>query len=278
MTSVQIDSLHIFPVKGCGGARLDEALVIETGLELDRAWMVVDRNGEFVSQRELPRMALVVPTVKFHEVVLRAPGMLALHLPTESAGDPVRVRVWDDECAAFDMGSDAAQWFSDFLGIKGLRLVRFDPEHERLSSFTWTGGEKAPNQFSDGYPILIASTASLDDLNKRLVRAGHAAVPMNRFRPNIVLSGLDAFGEDYFDHVQFGDLKLRLVKPCTRCNVPNIDQLTADSSPAVGDILTTFRADPRVQGALTFGMNAIVSAGVESELRVGMVGEAEVRF
>ncbi len=102
-------------------------MLTETGLDLDRAWMVVDEEGEFVSQRELPRMALVRPQLKHYEVVLRAPGMLALHLAIDGAEAPVKAKVWDDEVDAYDMGDVAAQWFSDFLGRK-LRLVRFDPE------------------------------------------------------------------------------------------------------------------------------------------------------
>jgi uncharacterized protein len=280
---IRIESLHIYPIKSCGGASLAESLLIETGLELDRAWMVVDSEGEFVSQREFPRMALVVPTVKQSEVVLRAPGMLTLHVPAESAEGAVKVRVWSDECAAFDMGAVAAQWFSDFLGVKGLRLVRFDPEHKRPSDTKWTGGVEALNGFSDGFPILVASDASLADVNTKLAAAGHAAVGMNRFRPNVVLSGLDAFGEDYLDTLTFaagtdGEVLLKLVKPCPRCPIPNLNPATGESSPEVGDVLSAYRANARVNGAVTFGMNAIVLRGVDAGLRVGDEGVAELRF
>src|SRR4051794_21349745 len=118
----RIARLFAYPVKSCAGIELQEALLTETGLDLDRAWMVVDDAGEFVTQRELPRMALVRPQLKHTEVVLRAPGMLALHLALEQVDKPARVRVWDDEVDAWDMGDVAAQWFSDFLGRK-LRLA-----------------------------------------------------------------------------------------------------------------------------------------------------------
>ena len=111
-----IARLYVYPVKSCAGVELHEALLIETGLEFDRAWMVVDAAGEFVTQRELPRMALIRPKLKHHEMVLRAPGMLALHIALDAVEEPVRVTVWDDEVAAYDMGDIAAQWFSDFLG------------------------------------------------------------------------------------------------------------------------------------------------------------------
>src|SRR6185369_8486004 len=158
--TAQIARLFIYPVKSCAGVELTEAVLTETGLDLDRAWMVVDAQGEFVSQRELPRMALVKVQLKHYEVVLRAPGMLALHLMIEAVEQPVTVRVWEDVVQAYDMGDVAAQWFTDFLG-RPLRLVRFDPEHRRLSNARWTGGIEAPNQFSDGFPLLVASTASL---------------------------------------------------------------------------------------------------------------------
>jgi uncharacterized protein YcbX len=182
-----IAALVVYPVKSCAGVPVNEAVLTEAGLDLDRAWMVVDAQGEFVSQRELPRMALIRPQLKTYEIILRAPGMLALHLAIDAVEQPVRVRVWDDEVPAYDMGAVAAQWFSDFLG-QPLRLVRFDPAHRRLSSLKWTGGIEAPNQFSDGFPVLVTSEASLDDLNGRLQATGHHRVEMDRFRPNLVMS------------------------------------------------------------------------------------------
>jgi len=131
-----IARLFVYPIKSCAGVEVNETLLIETGLEFDRAWMVVDSAGEFVTQRELPRMALIRPRLKHSEMILRAPGMLALHIAFDRVEEPVRVRVWKDEVAAYDMGDIAAQWFSDFLSEPGkprtLRLVRFDPEQQRL--------------------------------------------------------------------------------------------------------------------------------------------------
>jgi uncharacterized protein YcbX len=175
-----IARLFIYPVKSCAGVALPEVLLTETGLEFDRAWMVVDAAGEFVTQRELPRMALIQPQMKHMEMVLRAPGMLALHIAFDRVEKPVRAKVWSDEVAAYDMGDIAAQWFSDFLSEPGrpqtLRLVRFDPEHKRLSNLRWTGGVEAQNQFADGFALLVTSEASLAELNDKLVAAGHGAV------------------------------------------------------------------------------------------------------
>ena len=279
--TARLARLFVYPVKSCAGVELREALLTETGLDLDRAWMVVDERGEFVTQRELPRMALVKPQLKLHEVVLRAPGMLALHLAIDTVEEPVRVKVWDDEVPAFDMGHIAAQWFTDFLGRK-LRLVRFDPDHRRLSNLKWTGGAEAPNQFSDGYPLLVTSTASLADLNARLEQGGHAPVGIERFRPNLVLDGIEAHDEDRLDVIRIatedGEVLLRPVKPCARCPIPNIDPATAESDPAVTDTLQGYRRNDRVGGAVTFAMNAIVVEGVDRTLRVGQEATGDYRF
>src|SRR5438105_147674 len=168
---VCIAALNVYPVKSCAGVALNEALLVETGLEFDRAWMVVDTQGNFVTQRELPRMALVTPTLRSLDMVLRAPGMLALHIALDTVETPTRVRVWDDEVAAYDMGDLAAQWFSDFVG-RPLRLVRFDPEQRRLSSREWSGEIEAENAFADAFPLLVASTEGLAEVNRRLAAAG----------------------------------------------------------------------------------------------------------
>jgi len=278
--ATRIARLFVYPVKSCAGVELQEALLTDTGLDLDRAWMVVDEAGVFVSQRELPRMALVKVQLKHHEVVLRAPGMLALHLAIDAVEGPVRARVWDDEVSAYDMGAVAAQWFTDFLGRR-LRLVRFDPEHRRLSSQRWTGDVEAPNQFSDGFPLLVASEGSLAELNRRLTAAGHGPVGIERFRPNIVLAGLEAQDEDRLDVLRIGadgEVQLRPVKPCSRCGIPDVDPATAQVDPLVSDMLQTYRRNPVLDGAVTFGMNVIVLKGEGQILRVGQPVAADWRF
>lgn len=279
--NAQIAQVWVYPVKSCAGMRVNESLLIETGLEFDRAWMVVDDAGGFVTQREYPRMALIQPQFKFSDMVLRAPGMLGLHVSLEKVEHSVRVRVWDDEVAAFDMGDTAAQWFSDFLGAK-LRLVRFDPDQQRLSSKKWTGDVDAVNQFSDGFPVLVLSQASLRDLNSRLAAAGKLAVGIERFRPNIVLSGVEAHDEDRLDTLHIGTaegvVQIKGVKPCPRCPIPNIDPLTASASPDVGDTLQAYRSNPVVGGALSFGMNAVVLQGGDHVLRQGQTVQANFRF
>ena len=282
-----VSRLYVYPVKSCAGVRVEQAILTETGLEFDRAWMVVDGQGGFLTQREVPRMALIKPQLKHFEMILRAPGMLALHIALDQVEAPARVTLWKDEVAAYDMGPVAAQWFTDFLGVPA-RLVCFDPEHKRISSLHWTDGVEALNQFNDGYPVLVISEASLDQFNAKLAAQGFAAVGMERFRPNIVLGDaaqelpLEPHDEDRLDLLQIdtgqGPIRLKPVKPCPRCPIPNIDPATAVSSPEVGDLLQSYRQDARVHGAVTFGMNAIVLHGIDHLLRVGQPVGASYRF
>jgi len=309
-----IAALWVFPIKSCAGISVQQAVLTPAGLANDRAWMVVDADGEMVTQRELPRMALIQPALVYaashvSELVLQATGMAALHLPLTAQGRSTRtanvsgasevqalqVRVWDDEVPAFDMGDAASQWLTEFLGTRygPLRLVRFDDRHPRPSSATWTQGLPSFNQFSDGFPVLLASTASLDELNARLQAKGEAAVDMRRFRANVVLGQtvhalplhalpLHAHDEDRIGtltcHTDAEPVQLKPVKPCPRCPIPNIDPDSALSHPAVNDTLQAYRQDPRVKGALTFGMNCLPVAGIGQVLRVGQRVSAEWAF
>ncbi len=281
-----IARLFVYPVKSCAGVEVREVLLTDTGPEFDRAWMVVDAQSEFLTQRQWPRMALIRPHLKQAEMVLRAPGMLALHVAFDRVELPVRVRVWADEVAAYDMGDIAAQWFSDFLSAPDqphkLRLVRFDPEQRRVSTLQWTGGVEATYQFADAFPLLVTSEGSLAELSARLVSAGHGAVGIERFRPNIVLGGIEAHDEDRVElllvETAEGEAQIKPVKPCARCSIPDVDPASAVSSPEVSDTLRSYRTDARVGGAITFGMNAIVLQGEDHVLRVGQAVRANYRF
>jgi uncharacterized protein YcbX len=272
-----IATLHLHPIKSCAGVAVDEALLIETGLQLDRTWMVTDADGNMITQRQQPRLALVRLTLRGDDMVLRAPGMLALHVSLDAVEEPARARVWKDEVKAYDMGALAAQWFSDFLG-QPARLRRFDPGQKRLANPAWTGPVAAELAFADGYPLLVIASASLADLNQRLAARGADAVTMQRFRPNLVLDGLQPYDEDHLDELHFdaeeGPVRLKLVKPCTRCAIPNIDPETAAIGREPGTTLAGYRADARVAGAITFGMNAIVLEGIDCVLNAGQSGSA----
>ena len=268
-----IDQLFVYPVKGCRGIAVERATLAATGLDIDgigdREWVVVDEEGEFLSQRELPKMTLIETRLTPSALRLKAPGMLQLEVPFASEGDVVDVQVWNDRVAAVTQGDVADVWFSRYLG-RPCRLMRFDPEARRLSNVRYTGATEAPYKFADAFALLIASTASLADLNARLAGRGAAAVGIERFRPNVVVSGIAAFEEDYVDRLATGGITLRVVKPCVRCSVPNVDPASGAPSHEPGDTLALYRDNVRA-GGLTFGVNAIVESGAGSELARGAV-------
>ncbi len=281
----RIVSLHLHPIKSCAGIAVESALLVDTGLDLDRAFMVVDGQGQMRTQRQLPRMALIGITLRSDDMVLRAPGMLTLHVRLDRVEAPTRVQVWRDIVKAFDMGDLAAQWFSDFLG-QSLRLVRFDPDEQRLADPNWAGDIHSPTSFVDAFPLLVCGSASLADLNARIESVGAAgermAVAMQRFRPNLVLDGLQPFDEDNLRELTIttdeGAVRLRLVKPCVRCGIPDVDPTTAAVGHEPGATLARFRSDPRMDGGITFGMNAVIAGGVDRVLRVGQAVAAHFAF
>lgn len=278
-----ISQLVIYPIKSCAGLAVDHATLTAAGLVHkgvgDREWMVVDPNGQFLTQREFSRMARIVPQVKDGLVSVTFPDMAALplerrHLPEDQTR---LVAVWDDHVIATDCGDVAAAWFTQVIGTP-CRLVRFRENVVRSTSTTWTGGVPAETRFADGYPLLAVGDASLADLNARLLAAGRDAVPMNRFRANLVIDGIDAFEEDYMATFTAGDAVIAPVKPCSRCPVPSIDQITGVPGPDLLDILGTYRANARLDGAICFGMNCIVTAGEGAQLQVGQQIDAELAF
>lgn len=271
---ITITALNIYPVKSCRGIALDRARITDTGFAHDREWLIVRPNGQFVTQREEPRLALIGTALTRDALTLTAPGMDALTIALDDGarGAALEVTCWRDRCAAFDAGAEAAAWLSAFLGAPR-QLVRFDRARKRPSSTQWTQGIEALNQFSDAFPWLIISQASLDDLNSRLERP----LPMNRFRPNIVVDGLPAYGEDDVHELRTDGITLRIVKACTRCAIPTTDQATAQRE---GDeplrTLRGYRFSKELRGVL-FGQNAILIAGAGRELTVGQRLEAELK-
>jgi uncharacterized protein YcbX len=226
-------------------------------------------------------MALIQPTLTSFDLIVKAPGMSSLKLAIDEVAEPVTVTVWDDTVKAFDMGDEAAYWFSDFLN-QTVRLVRFDPEQKRLSSMEWTKGIEAKNGFDDGFAVLVTSAASLKVLNDKLTAAGEKAITMQRLRPNVVLTGIDAYEEDRLDtlNIQAKEavVQLKHVKPCDRCTMPDVDLQNGKQGTAVADMLQTYRANQLMDGAVTLGMNAIVLAGEGATLRVGQAVGANYVF
>jgi uncharacterized protein YcbX len=234
-----------------------------TGFQWDRQWMVVDAKGTFLSQRTHPRLARIVPEVTADALVLNAPDMPALQVPLTATGDEVPVRVWKDACVGVEQGSAAHEWVSRVLG-RAVRLVRVAPDMRRTANREFAGSTPAPLAFPDGYPMLVCNQASLDDLNDRL----RERLPMERFRPNIVLEGLTAWAEDHIDTLTIGAVTLRLVKPCTRCAIPSLDHRTGESATDPLPVLRKFRFSKALRG-ITFGENAVIVAGAGAAIARG---------
>jgi uncharacterized protein len=262
---IVVKSVDIYPLKSCRGIGLSESELTRAGLRWDRNWMVVDGEGVFVTQRAVPQMARITTAVTQEELQIAAPGMSMLRIPLQDRSRAERrVVVWEHECTAFDEGDGASNWLSDFLGGQ-YRLVAFDPAHRRFSDRAWTGADEGLNRFSDGFPVLVISAASLADLNARL----STPIPMNRFRPNIVIDGITAYDEDHLDTLSAGPIVLRIVKPCTRCEITTTDQDTGMRGAEPLQTLSGYRSNARMKGGITFGQNAIVTGGFGKVLSVG---------
>jgi uncharacterized protein YcbX len=259
-----ITHLNIYPVKSCRGMPVAAAEVTRTGLLDDRHWMLVRPNGRFVTQRELPRMALIGTRSGADGLVLTAPGMPELRVPRAASGAARPVTVWKFDGRGIDAGPEASAWMTKYLATE-LSLVSFDVDTPRTCSPEWTQGLHSITEFSDGYPILVISRASLADLNSRLEKP----LPMERFRPNIVIDGVGAYDEDRIHELTVNGVTLRLVKPCTRCSITTTDQ-NAGAVDGVEPLRTLkeYRYDRELKGVL-FGQNAIIVNGVGERIRVG---------
>jgi uncharacterized protein YcbX len=285
-----VTELNLYPIKSCAGIALSSATVTRFGLMHqgvhDREWMVVDAGGNFLTQRELPKMACICPRITADGVEVEAPGMPMLRLPLQHTSEDnnardnmrdIQVRVWDYTLTASDCGAACADWFSQFLGTT-CRLVRFHAQTQRVITSSWVSGRGVQTLFADGFPILLISEGSLADLNGKLIAQGRTPLPMNRFRPNLVIDGVEAFEEDYTASLQIGNVQLQPVKPCPRCPMPSIDQATGIPGPDPLDILQSYRADPKVDGGITFGMNVILLAGENETLHLGQNADIELAF
>ena len=278
-----LSQLILYPIKSCAGLPVEEAVATVSGLRAqgvhDREWMLVDGAGQFLTQREYPRMATIVPRVDGDALLVTAPGMppLRLALSLDPAAPMRRVRIWDDVVDAGDCGDAAAAWFSQAL--KGAcRLVRFRPGLERPTSTKWTGGAPSSARFADAYPLLLIGAAALEEINTRMLAAGREALPMNRFRPNLVVEDTDPFEEDYTESLSCGEIVIRPVKPCARCPIPAVDQATGIPGPDPLNILQSWRGKAILDGAICVGMNCIVAQGAGGVLRVGQELDVALSF
>jgi uncharacterized protein YcbX len=256
--ALTVSSLHVYPVKGLKGIDLAHARCTDRGIEHDRRWMVVDERGEFLTQREHPRMATVWTELSPSALTLSAPDMPEVAVPLVPPRAPsLRVRVWKSVCDALPASVDADRWLSEYLGL-ACRLVYMPDESVRYSNPEFSGDGRRVG-FADGYAFLVIGEASLADLNARLAARGHRALPMNRFRPNIVVAGSDPYAEDGWTDVRVGGAVLRAAKPCGRCQVTTTDQASGEvQGPEPLATLATYRESERF--GIMFGMNYVTIA------------------
>lgn len=255
---MHLSQLAIYPVKSCGQVPLQQSLISPFGLEMDRRWMIVDEQGMMLTQRKHARMCLITPLLEDSRLRLEAPGMPVLWIDNANM-TPTRATVWNDSCQAMDCGDDAAHWLSQFMD-KPVRLVFF-PENEVRQCDLRYARQGDITAFSDGFPYLLISQASLDDLNSRL----EAPVEMKRFRPNLVISGSAPFAEDDWKRIRIGDTHFRLVKPCSRCVIPSIDPASGEKSPEPTRTLAGYR---RRDNKIFFGQNVVAEGS--GQLEIGM--------
>lgn len=249
MGRLMVSQLVIYPVKSMRHLSLDSAVIDMGGLKNDRRWMVVDTEGRMITQRQQSKLCLIQPELLDDGLRLHANGMSDLNINIPDDSNRQDVMVWNDSCRAHNAGVEAGQWLTAFLGVE-CSLVYFPDSEIRTvdQTFAQEGDRTA---FSDGFPVLLISEASLDDLNRRLV----SPVPMARFRPNIVISGCEPYAEDDWKHLRVGDVTLRIVKPCSRCVIPSIDIETAERTGEPTKTLSQYR---RKDNKIYFGQNAIL--------------------
>ena len=258
---IELSSLTYYPIKACRGFDLSASRVERMGLANDRRMMVVTPEGDFLTQREHAKLALITPTLKNDSVTLSAPNFDSLHFTIQKSGTPTSINIWKSSgVSAIDQGDESAQWLSAWLGAP-VRLVHVDERIKRKLNPDYAISADDHTGFADGYPILIVSEESLRDLNSRL----GTALPMNRFRPNIVVQNCAPFAEDTWKRIRIGDVEMALVKPCPRCVVTTIDKDTLEKNK---EPLKTLNAYRKQKDGAMFGMNVIPLN--EGEIKVGM--------
>ena len=272
--SLFVTELAIYPVKSTRRLPVQQAKVVTTGFAHDRRWMLVDPEGKFITQRQYPKMVHIVAQPDEQGMVVNAPGMDAIQilqplLKKELEKEPrhrFEVTVWKDVCAALDAGDQAAHWFSEYMGFN-CRLVYMDEGCQRPVDQRYALTSDLTS-FSDGFPFLLTSEASLADLNGRLDQP----VPMDRFRPNIVINGLEAFAEDHWQRIRIGSVEFRVSKACTRCIMTTVDTRTGIKGKEPLQTLASYR---RGEKGVLFGMNlnhdseGVISVGDPVEILGG---------
>lgn len=273
MQTSEITSLSIYPVKSMRGIAMQSAELGSHGLKHDRQFMVVRSNGSFVTQRDLPRLAAVQTLLAEDGVILSLADHGSVTIPhTAAGGDRIHTKVWKDDCETVDQGEEISRWLSDALESSDiLRLVKMAPDFVRPQNQPGKLGQGTTTWFADASPYLVANEASLEALNRELTTRGLSAVPMNRFRPNIVVKGLAAFDEHGLSELSSENYRLKLCHPCERCVVTTIDQATGAKDPDRQPFMTLRDINPLPGNKLVpvFAQNAILESGSGQQISVG---------
>lgn len=254
---MRVLSLHIYPIKGTRAVDVDRAQLEARGLEGDRRWVVVDATARFITQRSHPRLATVSAVPTRTGLRLSAPGAGEILVERPPAAQRLDVTVWQHRVSAALADASVSAWLSQVFG-EPMKLAYMDAAAERLQRNIWVE-EAKPVSFADAYPVLIATAGSLAAVNAEIERAGGHAVPMRRFRPNIVIDCDDAWAEDFWRVLRIGEAEFELVKPCDRCVVTTKDQTSGEATgkePLASLARLRRSADPRLNGVL-FGWNAV---------------------
>lgn len=269
----EVSALTVYPVKSMKGISLNSALLEAAGLAGDRRFMVVGSDGRFITQRDMPALALIHTELLAGGISLSREGHGSIVLPLErTGGEIVETRVWGDSCRTIDQGRDIARWLSAAVdSAETLRIVRMAAGFTRPQTRPERLGERTHTHFADSAPLLVANEASLEALNRALLRNGEAPVPMNRFRPNITVRGLDAFREHRLATLLGPGYRLQLCHPCQRCKVTTIDQDSAQVHPHWQPYKTLAELNPMpgTKQAPAFGHNAIIDEGLGARISLG---------
>ena len=267
---MKLSGLFLYPVKSLRGFAVDSARLDDLGLVGDRRFLVIDESGKFLTQRALPRMALIATALAADTLTLSAAGAGSVSVPRAPQPEaPLRsVSVWKSQgLLAEDCGDEAARWLGAFLGVT-CRLVRIGPKFIRPILKPDVAGPGDRVMFADAFPFLAISEASLADLNDRLAERGEAPVPMDRFRPNLVLSGTGAYAEDGWPRFQIGAVTFRAGGNCARCIITTTDQATAERGKEPLRTLATYRRNRSDPSDVDFGQN-LIHETKSGELRLG---------
>ena len=249
MENLKVSQINIYPVKSCAGLSFESSVIVDTGFEHDREWMIVDDAGNFITQRQDAKLSLIKTTIIPNGVRLETSDVQAIDVSIVQEGERIHTEVWGNPCVGINQGNAVSEWLTNVTGKK-CRLIHMAPDFKRLITKKYQTSGNEIVGFADGFPFLLSSEKSLEELNSRL----DEKLPMNRFRPNIVISGGVSFQEDSWKKIKIGSVIFRVAKPCARCEITTINQSTGQKGIEPLETLGTYRTKPK---GIMFGQNLV---------------------